>query len=112
MVAASLPVLAADDPLRRFLELTAAHAGGPEEMSPRSLFHEIRQFSQLQHVDGVRSEVVRLAELACKVIHNATGGTPPFDSDSGIRLVEAAATLARLVPDLDPALWLAIASRA
>jgi hypothetical protein len=83
VVAASLPVLAAYDPLRRFLELAAANAGGPEEMSPRNLFHEIRQFSQLQHVDGVRSEVVRLAELACKVIHNATGGTRPLTATAG-----------------------------
>ncbi|ASR55717.1 hypothetical protein [Cellulomonas sp. PSBB021] len=74
------------------------------------LFDEIRQFSLQHHVDGLRAAIARLSELACKVMHNATGGTPQFDDDSGISLVEATATLARLVPDPELALGTAAGS--
>lgn len=111
VVAASLPLLTLDDPLRPLLEPVAARLGSPEGPSPRDLFDEIRLFSLQHHIDGVRAGIARLAELACKVMHNATGGTPPFDDDSGARLVEATAALARLVPDLEPALWSTICSR-
>ena len=109
--AAALPALEAENPVRALVEQVAAHRGNADHLRPRDLFEALRAHTLPPPYDDLRDGVAQLAEFACKVIHNATGGQPPFDSDSDAKLVVQAANVASMAPALENDLWLAVCRR-
>lgn len=79
-----------------------------------ALFQDVRIVRlNLSDSDATEDTLLALVELACKVTYNATRPGAPFDSDSDsdVRLVQAAAGVARRLPELEDALWRAVCRR-
>ena len=80
--------------------------------SAHALFQDVRTVRlSLSDSDATEDTLLALAELVCKVTYNATRPGAPFDADSDVRLVQAAAGVARRLPELEDALWRAVCRR-
>lgn len=108
---AALPGLVARPELTSTMESVAALT--PETAaSAYALLQEVRTVRlNLSDSDATEDTLLALAELACKVTHNATRPGASFDADSDVRLVQAAAGVARRLPELEDALWRAVCRR-
>lgn len=108
---AALPGLLARPELTSTVEYVAALT--PETAaSAYALVQDVRTVRlNLSDSDATEDTLLDLAELACKVTYNATRPGAPFDADSDVRLVQAAAGVARRSPELEEALWRAVCRR-
>lgn len=108
---AALPGLAARPELVSIMESVAAlHP----ETAARAyvLFQDVRTLRlRLSDSEETEDALLALAELACKVTDDAARPGAPFDADSDVRLVQAAAGVARRLPELEDALWNAVCRR-
>ncbi|MFS0701446.1 hypothetical protein AB6N24_15860 [Cellulomonas sp. 179-A 4D5 NHS] len=121
LATAALPAVVDAGELRAAVERAGLLDDVDDPRAARTLFETVRRHRlSLTPPDrdpdaGTQSSdelVLALAELTCKVVHDEATAGAAFDPDSDLRLVHSAAALARRLPHLEHALWLAVCRRA